>query len=87
MTLKEKLVKPSLVRIKQRKPEYYELQIIGFYNVDLIRAFAQKHDLTIDEEIIKRVSAYFQAKAPFKIAFAFPFFQKQPTRSIKKIKS
>ncbi len=53
LTLKEKLVKPSLVRIKQRKPECYELQIIGFYNVDLIRAFAQKHDLTIDEEITK----------------------------------
>jgi hypothetical protein len=49
----EHLIQPSLVLIEQRTPDRYELQIKGFYDLELVRAFTQQYNLTVKEENIK----------------------------------
>jgi hypothetical protein len=49
----QNLIQPSLVLIEERKPDRYELQIKGFYDLDLIRIFAQQYNLTVAEDATK----------------------------------
>jgi hypothetical protein len=49
----QQLIDPSLVLIGERKPDRYELQIRGFYDLELIRAFAQQYNLTVAEDATK----------------------------------
>jgi hypothetical protein len=44
------LIQPSLVLIDQRKPDRYELQIKGFYDLELITGFAKQFDLAVKED-------------------------------------
>jgi hypothetical protein len=47
------LIQPSMVLIKQRKPDSCELRIKGFYDLKLIRDFTQKYNLTVEEDLSK----------------------------------
>jgi hypothetical protein len=49
----EHLINPSFVLIEQRKPDRYELQIKGFYDLELIKGFAKQYDLTVKEDATK----------------------------------
>jgi hypothetical protein len=44
------LIQPLLVLIEQRKPDRYELQIKGFYDLELIRGFAKQYNLAVKED-------------------------------------
>lgn len=44
------LIQPSLVLIEQRKPDRYELQIKGFYDLELITGFVKQYDLAVKED-------------------------------------
>ncbi len=44
------LIHPSLVLIEQRKPDRYELQIKGSYDLELITGFIKQYDLAIKED-------------------------------------
>lgn len=46
-------IQPSMVLIKQRKPDSYELRIKGFYDLELIKDFTQKHKLSVEEDLSK----------------------------------
>ena len=47
------LIQPSLVLIEQRKPDRYELQIKGFYDLELITGFVKQYDLAVKEDTTK----------------------------------
>ena len=49
----EHLIQPSLVLIEQRKPDKYELQIKGFYDLESIKGFAIQYGLAVKEDITK----------------------------------
>ena len=49
----EHLIHPWLVLIEQRKPERYELQIRGFYDLELIKAFAKQYNSKVKEDASK----------------------------------
>ena len=49
----EHLINPSFVLIEQRKPDRYELQIKGFYDLELIKGFAKQYDLAVKEDTTK----------------------------------
>ena len=49
----EHLVHPSMVLLEQRKPDRYELQIKGFYDLELIKGFAKQYDLAVKEDTTK----------------------------------
>ena len=49
----EHLIHPSFVLIEQRKPDKYELQIKGFYNLELIKGFAKQYELAVKEDTTK----------------------------------
>ncbi|MGD0451813.1 MAG: hypothetical protein ABSA79_12265 [Candidatus Bathyarchaeia archaeon] len=44
------LIHPSLVLIEQRKPDRYELQIKGFYDLELLKGFVKQYDLAVKED-------------------------------------
>jgi len=41
------------VLIEQRKPDRYELQIKGFYDLELITGFVKQYDLAVKEDTTK----------------------------------
>ena len=49
----EQLIQPSSVLIEQRKPDRYELQIKGSYDLELIRRFVQQYSLMVKEDTTK----------------------------------
>ncbi len=55
------LIEPSMVLIKQRKPDSYELGIKGFYDLKLIRDFIQKYNLTVEEDVSKGYMSIFKS--------------------------
>jgi hypothetical protein len=44
----ERLVQPSLVLIEKRKSDSYQLQIIGYYNLQLIGIFLKKRHFSFE---------------------------------------
>jgi hypothetical protein len=44
------LIQPSLVLIAQRKPDRYQLQIKGYYDLELITGFVKQYDLAVKED-------------------------------------
>ena len=49
----QNLIQPSLVLIEERKPDRYELQIKGFYDLESIKGFAKQYDLAVKEDTTK----------------------------------
>jgi len=48
----QNLIQPSLVRIEQREPERYQLQIKGSYDIKLISRFVKQYDLAVREDTV-----------------------------------
>ena len=44
------LIQPSLVLIEQRKPDRYQLQIKGYYDLESITGFVKQFDLAVKED-------------------------------------
>jgi hypothetical protein len=56
----EHLIQPSSVRIEQIYQNRYELQIKGFYDLDLTKACAEKHNLAVKEDTAKGYLSIFR---------------------------
>ena len=55
------LIQPSMVFIKQREPDRYQLCVKGFYAVEEIREYSQIHNLTVEEDTTKGLLCLFKS--------------------------
>ncbi|HUK84533.1 MAG TPA: hypothetical protein VLU95_01585 [Candidatus Acidoferrum sp.] len=56
----EHLIQPSLVLIKQRKPDSYQLCVKGSCDRNEIELFLQKYKFSVDEDITRGLLCIFK---------------------------